>query len=90
MEIPLTTCRLHLQEGARVIMESERNDSVAVEGPAPLQNGSSLLESVEIARLGSALQIINQSLRGGEGICIAAMRPFLLRMLPAVLKIQVR
>ena len=53
-------------------------------------DGAGLLQSPAVARLGTALQVINQALRGGEGTCAVPLRLTLLRMLPSLLRIQVR
>lgn len=78
------------QAGARVIAAVEgHSDQASADAVNGSRHGINLLESLEIARLGTGLQVINQSLRGGEGICVAPMRPTLLRMLPSLLRVQV-
>lgn len=80
----------YMQVGAQVIaaVEGHSNQDTDKAPEAPPQNGRNLLENVEIARLGTGLQVINQSLRGGEGVCVRAMRGTLLQMLPSLLKVQ--
>ena len=79
-----------------LITEHERQDT----GPMGSDGGTDvnmtaqldsmhLLQDPRIARLGTALQVFQQALRGAERLCTTHVRPTLLKMLPYLLRIQV-
>lgn len=88
-----------LQEGVELITEHERQDNgcglpevgsdVAMATDAMQVDSMHLLQDARIARLGTALQVFQQALRGAERLCAVQARPTLLKMLPYLLRIQV-
>ena len=77
------------QEGVEFVAEHERQHK-SNNTATNLQNGTSaLIGQPKVARLGTALQVVQQSLRGAERLCAIQMRPTLLKMLPYLLRIQV-
>lgn len=56
---------------------------------ASQQNGGQLMSDPRVVRLGYALQVVMQGIRGGEGVCHGTLSPLLAKLLPLLLRVQV-